>query len=96
MSPPGRKGGAILSGLAVTLSMEWHREQLFTAKVLPRCSDGELAKPGVISRSAMTMFVGRDNSFNFDSCFMFDGEIRFVARNFRSRIVALGTHEDEV
>src|SRR5258708_4892517 len=36
--------------------MEWHRAQLVSAKVLPRCSAGDIARTGVISISVTSVW----------------------------------------
>lgn len=45
------------SGLGDTRSMEWHRAQLLSTKVLPRCSAGEAASTCVVMMSASASSV---------------------------------------
>jgi hypothetical protein len=49
-----RNGGAIASGLSLTLSMEWHCAQFARTKVKPRCTPGDCcARAGWLEHNAV-------------------------------------------
>src|SRR5215467_8434231 len=54
-----RNGGAMASGLSLTLSMAWHCAQWTRTKVRPRCAAGDWARTGLlaIERNAPTAIV---------------------------------------